>query len=269
MREIAGRFATASTLPIMLDSTEPKVIEAGLEMLGGRCVVNSVNFEDGDGPTSRYARVMPMVREHGAAVVALTIDEEGQARTAEWKVAVAARLIDDLTGNWGLREPRHPGRLPDLPDRHRPGGDPPRRHRDHRGDPGDHPAVPRGATTLGISNVSFGLNPAARQVLNSVFLHECVEAGLDSAIVHASKILPMAKIPDEQREVALDLVYDRRREGYDPLQRFIELFEGVDAAAGAGSPGPRSWRRCRWTSGSSGASSTASATAWRPTWTRR
>ena len=86
-------------------------------------------------------------------------------------------------------------------------------------------------TTLGLSNVSFGLNPAARQVLNSVFLHECVKAGLDSAIVHASKILPMARIPDEQREVALDLVYDRRREGYDPLQRFLELFEGVDAAS--------------------------------------
>src|SRR5204863_3092020 len=85
--------------------------------------------------------------------------------------------------------------------------------------------------TLGISNVSFGLNPAARQVLNSVFLHECVQAGLTSAIVHASKIRPMARIPDEQREVALDLVYDRRREGYDPLQRFIELFEGVDAAS--------------------------------------
>ena len=101
MREIAGRFATASTLPIMLDSTEPPVIEAGLEMLGGRSVVNSVNFEDGDGPTSRYARIMPLVREHGAAVVALTIDEEGQARTAEWKVAVAERLIADLTGELG------------------------------------------------------------------------------------------------------------------------------------------------------------------------
>ncbi len=103
MRELAGRFATASTLPIVLDSTEPAVIEAGLEMLGGRCVVNSVNFEDGDGPESRYARIMPIVREHGAAVVALLIDEEGQARTREWKVRVAARLIDDLTGRWGMR----------------------------------------------------------------------------------------------------------------------------------------------------------------------
>ena len=102
-----------------------------------------------------------------------------------------------------------------------------------------------------------------------MFLHECQQAGLTSAIVHASKILPMSKIPEEQREVALDMVYDRRREGYDPLQRFIELFEGVDAAVGPGDPGRGAGRRCRWTSGCSGASSTASATGWRPTWTRR
>jgi len=92
MREIAGRLATASTLPLVIDSTEPDVIAAGLEHLGGRAVVNSVNYEDGDGPESRIARVMPIIREHGAAVIALTIDEQGQARTAEWKVAVASRL---------------------------------------------------------------------------------------------------------------------------------------------------------------------------------
>jgi 5-methyltetrahydrofolate--homocysteine methyltransferase len=231
MRELAGRFATASTLPIMLDSTEPNVIEAGLEMLGGRCVVNSVNFEDGDGPTSRYARVMPIVAEHGAAVVALTIDEEGQARTAEWKVRVASRLIEDLTTRWGLA-------LSDilvdcLTFPIATGQEETRR------DAIETIAAIREIAaryagvnfTLGVSNVSFGLNPAARQVLNSVFLHECVQAGLTSAIVHASKILPMARIPDEQREVALDLVYDRRREGYDPLERYIEIFAGVDAAS--------------------------------------
>src|SRR6266849_101274 len=103
MREVVGRFATAATLPLMLDSTEPEVIQAGLELLAGRAVVNSVNYEDGDGPGSRIARVMPLVAEHGAAVVALTIDEQGQARTAEWKLAVATRLIEDLTGNWGMR----------------------------------------------------------------------------------------------------------------------------------------------------------------------
>jgi len=231
MREAAGRFATASTLPVMLDSTEPGVIEAGLEMLGGRCVVNSVNFEDGDGPESRYARAMPLVREHGAAVVALTIDEEGQARTAEWKVRVASRLIDDLTGRWGMRVPDILVDCLTFPiatgqeETRRDGIETIEAIREiARRYPGVN-------FTLGISNVSFGLNPAARQVLNSVFLHECVQAGLTSAIVHASKILPMSKIPDEHRSVALDLVYDRRRDGYDPVQKFIQLFEGVDVAS--------------------------------------
>ncbi|MEU6415008.1 methionine synthase [Microbispora sp. NPDC046933] len=231
MKELAFRFATASTLPIVIDSTEPAVLEAGLEMLGGRAVVNSVNYEDGDGPDSRYQKIMRLVKEHGAAVVALTIDEEGQARTTEGKVRIATRLIEDLVNTWGMRvediivdcltfpiatgqeETRRDGvetieAIRELKRR--------------------YPGV---QTTLGVSNVSFGLNPAARMVLNSVFLNECVNAGLDSAIVHASKILPMNRIPDEQRQVALDLVYDRRREGYDPLQRFMELFEGVDAAS--------------------------------------
>ncbi|HEV7655198.1 MAG TPA: methionine synthase [Mycobacteriales bacterium] len=231
MQDIAGRFATASTLPLMLDSTEPQVIEAGLEMLGGRCVVNSVNFEDGDGPDSRFARAMPIIKEHGAAVVVMCIDEEGQARTADWKVRVADRTIRDLVEKWDMRvediivdcltfpigtgqeETRRDGietieAIRELKQRY-----------------------PQVQTTLGLSNVSFGLNPAARQVLNSVFLHECVNAGLDSAIVHASKILPMSKVEDEQREVALDMVYDRRREGYDPLQRFLQLFEGKDAGS--------------------------------------
>ncbi len=235
MQDLAARLATATTLPIMLDSTEPEVIEAGLELLGGRCIVNSVNFEDGDGPKSRYRRVMPIVREHGAAVVALTIDEEGQARDADWKVAVAARLIKDLSENWGMdvadimvdaltfpiatgqEETRRDAietlnaikRIKEM--------------------------FPQVQTTLGLSNVSFGLNPAARQVLNSVFLHEAVAAGLDSAIVHASKILPMARIPDDQRDVALDLVYDRRtydsdgNVSYDPLTSYLDLFEGVNA----------------------------------------
>ena len=103
MTEVARRLATAATLPLVIDSTEPEVIQAGLELLAGRAVVNSVNYEDGDGPTSRMAKVMPLVVEHGAAVIALTIDEQGQARTAEWKLAVATRLIEDLTRNWGMR----------------------------------------------------------------------------------------------------------------------------------------------------------------------
>ncbi|NKT06953.1 methionine synthase [Rhodococcus hoagii] len=231
MAALASRFATASTLPIMLDSTEPEVLRAGLEHLGGRCAVNSVNYEDGDGPNSRYQRIMKLVKEHGAAVVALTIDEEGQARTAEHKVRIAERLIQDITTTWGLSQsdiiidaltfPISTGQE----EVRRDGIETIEAIREiKRRYPDVH-------FTLGISNISFGLNPAARQVLNSVFLHECTEAGLDTAIVHASKILPMARIPDEQRETALDLVYDRRREGYDPLQKLMELFEGVSAAS--------------------------------------
>ncbi|GLY67707.1 5-methyltetrahydrofolate--homocysteine methyltransferase [Amycolatopsis taiwanensis] len=231
MAELAGRLATASTLPIMLDSTEAAVLQSGLERLGGRCVVNSVNYEDGDGPDSRFQKTMRLVAEHGAAVVVMCIDERGQARTAEWKVEVATRTIEDLVTNWGMRvcdiivdcltfpittgqeETRRDGletinAIAELKRRY-----------------------PEVQTTLGVSNVSFGLNAAARQVLNSVFLHECVQAGLDTAIVHASKILPMARIPEEQRKVALDLVYDRRRAGYDPLQELMRLFEGVSAAS--------------------------------------
>ncbi|MFA7753200.1 methionine synthase [Streptomyces sp. NRRL B-2790] len=229
MEELAGRFATASTLPVVLDSTEVGVIRAGLEKLGGRAVINSVNYEDGDGPGSRFAQVTELAREHGAALIALTIDEEGQARTPGKKVEIAERLIGDLTGNWGIREDdilidtltftictgqeesRRDGiatieAIRELKKR--------------------HPAV---QTTLGLSNISFGLNPAARILLNSVFLHECVKAGLDSAIVHASKILPIARFDEEQVTTALDLVYDRRAEGYDPLQKLMALFEGATA----------------------------------------
>ncbi len=231
MREVVSRFATASTLPLMLDSTEPALIEAGLELLGGRSIVNSVNYEDGVGPESRFARVMPVIREHGAAVVALCIDEEGQARTAEWKVRVASRLIDDLTTNWGMHVEDIIVDTLTFPiatgqeETRRDGLETIEAIREIKR---RYPTV---QTTLGLSNVSFGLNPAARIVLNSVFLHECIKAGLDSAIVHAAKILPMTKIEEEQRKVALDLVYDRRSEGYDPLERYLDLFEGVDAAA--------------------------------------
>ncbi|MGH8891278.1 MAG: methionine synthase [Acidothermaceae bacterium] len=230
MREIASRFATAATLPIMLDSTEPPVVEAGLECLGGRCVINSVNFEDGEGPTSRFARIMPIVREHGTAVVALTIDETGQARTPEHKVAIAERLIETLTGQWGMRE--HDIMVDCLTFTLGTGQEESRRDGSStieaiRELKQRHPDV---QTVLGLSNISFGLKPAARAVLNSVFLAECTKAGLDAAIVHASKIMPVSRIPDEQREVALDLIYDRRREGYDPLGKFLELFEGVTSA---------------------------------------
>ncbi|MFF3875080.1 methionine synthase [Streptomyces sp. NPDC001978] len=229
MEELAGRFATASTLPIVLDSTEVEVIRAGLEKLGGRAVINSVNYEDGDGPESRFAKVTAMAREHGAALIALTIDEEGQARTPEKKVEIAERLIADLTGNWGIHESDI--LIDTLTFTICTGQE------ESRGDgvatieairelKRRHPDV---QTTLGLSNISFGLNPAARILLNSVFLDECVKAGLDSAIVHASKILPIARFDEEQVTTALDLVYDRRSEGYDPLQKLMALFEGATA----------------------------------------
>ena len=236
-REIVGRFATASTIPLVIDSTEPPVVEAALEMNGGRAVVNSVNFEDGDGPGSRIQQMLPIVKEHGAAVVALTIDEQGQARTAEWKVRVADRLVRSLVDEWGMNAEDILVDCLTFPiatgqeETRRDGIETIEAIRELKR---IHPGV---QTTLGISNVSFGLNPAARIVLNSVFLHECVEAGLDSAIAHASKIVPMARIPEEQRQVALDMVYDRRVFGddgsvtYDPLSKFLELFEGADATA--------------------------------------
>jgi 5-methyltetrahydrofolate--homocysteine methyltransferase len=234
MNELASRLATSSTLPIVLDSTEPAVLKAGLEHLGGRSIINSVNYEDGDGANSRFAKIMPLVVEHGAGVVALTIDETGQARTCDWKLAVATRLIEDLTGNWGMatgdilidcltfpiatgqEETRRDGietlnAIKQLKIKY-----------------------PEVQTTLGVSNVSFGLNPAARVVLNSVFLAEAVKVGLDSAIVHPSKITPIARIDAKALEVALDLVYDRRifdEDGncaYDPLSVFLELFDGVE-----------------------------------------
>ena len=233
MSELAKRFATATTLPIVLDSTEPAVIKAGLEHLGGRSVINSVNYEDGSGPESRFARIMPIAKEHGAALVALTIDEEGQARDREWKLRVARRLIRDLHENWEIA-------ISDiiidcLTFPIATGQEETRRDAIEtieaiRQLKSEYPDV---QTTLGVSNVSFGLNPAARIVLNSVFLSEAVNAGLDSAIVHPSKIMPIARIPDEQKAVALDLIYDRRKfqDGnciYDPLSRFLELFNGVE-----------------------------------------
>ncbi|WP_440556949.1 methionine synthase [Streptomyces sp. SCPE 10] len=229
MEELAGRLATASTLPIVLDSTEVEVIRAGLEKLGGRAVINSVNYEDGEGPGSRFARVTALAREHGAALIALTIDEEGQARTPGKKVEIAERLIADLTGNWGIRE--EDILIDTLTFTICTGQE------ESRGDgvatieairelKRRHPAV---QTTLGLSNISFGLNPAARILLNSVFLDECVKAGLDSAIVHASKILPIARFSEEEVATALDLIYDRRAEGYDPLQKLMQLFEGATA----------------------------------------
>ncbi|WP_019179643.1 methionine synthase [Microbacterium yannicii] len=237
IREVVSRFASASTLPLVVDSTEPAVISAGLELIGGRPVVNSVNYEDGDGPASRFGRIMPLVKEHGTAVIALTIDEEGQARTAEGKVRIASRLVDELVGEWGLRVSDIIVDCLTFPIA--TGQEETRRDAIEtieaiREISRKYPGI---QTTLGVSNVSFGLNPAARSVLNSAFLHEAVEAGLTSGIIDAAKIVPLASLSDEQRKVALDLVWDRREYdadgnvAYDPLERMLDLFAGVDTAA--------------------------------------
>lgn len=237
VREVVSRLASASTLPLVIDSTEPAVIQAGLELVGGRAVVNSVNFEDGEGPGSRFDRIMPLVKEHGAAVIALTIDEQEQARTTATKLAIASRLIDTLTQKWGMRVDDiivDTLTFPIATGQEETRRDAIETIEAIRQLVAKYPGV---HTTLGVSNVSFGLNPAARTVLNSVFLHEAVAAGLDSAIVHAAKILPRTAIPDEQWQAAYDLVWDKRvydEAGelvHDPLAHLLELFSGVDSSA--------------------------------------
>jgi 5-methyltetrahydrofolate--homocysteine methyltransferase len=231
MEEIASRFATQASLPLVFDSTEPQVMETGLRHHGGKAILNSANLEEGEEPGKRMDRVFRLAREYGAAVICLTIDEEGQARTADWKLRVAKRLYDIAIERYGL-EPTDlifdPLTFPLST-----GDD------DLRRDAIEtieairriKAELPGASTILGLSNVSFGLKPAARHVLNSVFLHECREAGLDAAIVHAARIVPMHKIEDRQREVALDLIYDRRTETYDPLTELMGCFEGVEAGA--------------------------------------
>ncbi|MBA2437274.1 MAG: homocysteine S-methyltransferase family protein, partial [Acidimicrobiia bacterium] len=231
MEEVASRFATQSSLPLMLDSTEPEVIETGLQWIGGRPILNSVNLEDGDAPGTRLDRFLSLAREYGAAVVCTCIDTEGQARTAEWKVRAARAIHDLAVERYGL-EPSDllfdPLALPlstGMEESRRDGIETLEGIRLIKAE------LAGVSTILGLSNVSFGLNPAARHVLNSVFLHEAVEAGLDAAIVHAARILPLNKIDERAKEVCLDLVYDRRRPGYDPLQELLRLFEGVSSAA--------------------------------------
>jgi 5-methyltetrahydrofolate--homocysteine methyltransferase len=227
MQRLASAFATDVAVPVILDSTEPEVMEAGLHRLGGRSILNSANLEDGDGEGSRADRIFSLARGHGAAVICLLIDEEGQARTVEWKMRVAHRLHDLAGDRYGLDASDlifDPLTFPLTT-----GGEDLRRDamatlEAIRRIKAELPGI---RTVLGVSNVSFGLNPAARRVINSVFLHEAVEAGLDAAIVHAGKIVPLSEIDPEQREAALDLVYDRRSDGYDPLERILELFAGV------------------------------------------
>lgn len=224
---IAQRFSTDVAAPVVIDSTEPEVMEAALERFGGRCVLNSVNLETGDAAGSRLDRVLTLAKEHGAAVICLLIDERGQARDVEWKMQVAHRLYEIATERYGLRSSDLMFDALTFPlstgdDDLRTDGmetiETIRRIKEE---------LPGVSTTLGVSNVSFGLRPVARRVLNSVFLHECVEAGLDAAIIHAGKITPLSQIRDEHLKICLDLIYDRRAVGYDPLEELLKAFETV------------------------------------------
>ena len=231
MDEIMSRFATQSSLPIMLDSTEPEVIEVGLQWIGGKPILNSVNLEDGDAPGTRLDRFLTLAREYGAAVVCTCIDTEGQARTAAWKLRAAQAIHDLAVDRYGL-DPTDlifdPLALPlstGMEEGRRDGIETLegiRLIKEH---------LPGVSTILGLSNVSFGLHPAARHVLNSVYLYECREAGLDAAILHAARILPLSRIDERAKEICLDLIYDRRRPGYDPLQELLAMFEGVSSGA--------------------------------------
>ena len=225
----------------MVDSTEAPVIETALSWIGGRAIINSVNLEEGDAEGTRLDSFLTLAKEFGAAVVCTCIDEEGQARTADWKVRAATAIHDIAVERYGL----HPEDLmfdalalplsTGMEESRRDGIETIEGIRRIKAE------LPGVYTVLGLSNVSFGLNPAARQVLNSVFLHECVEAGLDAAIVHASKILPLAKIDDRAKEVCLDLIYDRRTEGYDPLSELLTIFEGVSASSMAAAEDRSGW----------------------------
>ena len=232
MDEVISRFRTQVTLPLFLDSTEPQVIEAGLKLLGGRAVINSINLEEGTGEDSRLMRNLRLAKKFGAACVALAIDEKGQATTKDWKIEVCKRLAE-IAKNEAALEPSDLifdtlvfPITTGMEEQRRAALETLEAVRAIKKE------IPGAFTSLGVSNVSFGLSPAGRQVLNSVFLHEAVEAGLDAAIVSPAQILPMSRIDERQREVALDLVYDRRRAGYDPLQEYLALFEGVDLQRG-------------------------------------
>ncbi|NEQ10192.1 MAG: methionine synthase, partial [Moorea sp. SIO4E2] len=227
MNELASRLVTNSTLPLMLDSTEWEKMEAGLKVVGGKCILNSTNYEDGE---PRFYKVLELAKIYGAGVVIGTIDEDGMARTADKKFEIAKRAYNDaiaygipahelffdtlaLPISTGIEEDRENGKgtIESI-----------RRIREEL--PGCH-------VILGVSNISFGLNPAARIVLNSMFLHEAMQAGMDAAIVSASKILPLAKIEPEHQEVCRKLIYDQREfDGdvctYDPLAELTTLFEG-------------------------------------------
>lgn len=230
MKELVSRLVTNVKIPLMLDSTEWEKMEAGLQYAGGKCLLNSTNYEDGE---ERYFKVLELAKEYGAGVVVGLIDEEGMARTAENKVKIARRAFKDAT-NFGIEA--HDIFFDPLALPISTGIEEDRENAKATIEAIKtiHAEMPTANIILGVSNISFGLNPAARVVLNSIFLHECVEAGMNSAIVNASKILPLNRFNEHEIEVALELIYDKRKfDGdicvYDPLGEFTKMFEGKTA----------------------------------------
>ena len=230
MHELVSKLVTNVKIPLMLDSTEWEKMEAGLKLAGGKCILNSTNYEDGE---PRFLRLLELAKEYAAAIVIGLIDEDGMARTAEDKVKIARRAYKQATEfgieahdiffdplalpiSTGIEEDRANAKATIESIKQ------------------IHAEMPEANIILGVSNVSFGLNPASRIVLNSIFLHECVEAGMNSAIVNASKILPLNRFNEHEIEVALDLIYDRRKFEndictYDPLGEFTTMFQGKTA----------------------------------------
>jgi len=222
MSEMVSRMRGSVDAPLVIDSTELPVLEAALKLYGGKPILNSINFEDGEAPA---AKRLDLARRFGTAVIALTIDEQGMAKEVERKLAVAKRLHDFACGRHGL--PAADLMFDPLTFTICTGNDDDRKLGLWTLEAIERIAkeLPECQIILGLSNISFGLNPPARHVLNSVFLDHALKRGLTGAIVHVSKIMPLHKIPEEELRVAEDLIFDRRREGYDPLHAFIALFE--------------------------------------------
>ncbi|TQF78029.1 methionine synthase [Elioraea sp. Yellowstone] len=227
MSEVIRRFTSSVNAPLVIDSTETNVIEAALKLHGGKPIINSINFEEGERAAHERMR---LARKFGAAVIALTIDEQGMAKTAEDKLRIARRLVDFACGRYGL--PPSDLLIDPLTFTIATGNEDDRKLGQWTldGIRMIREEFPEIQIILGLSNISFGLNPAARHVLNSVFLDHALRAGMTGAIVHVSKIRPLHQIPAEEVQVAEDLIFDRRREGYDPLQRMLELFADRKAA---------------------------------------
>ncbi len=221
MNEVITRFTSSVNAPLVIDSTETRVLESALKLHGGKPIINSINLEDGE---AHAAARLVLAKKFGAAVIAGTIDEAGMAKTAERKLEIAERLVAFCCGQHGL--PQSDLMIDPLALVVTTGNEDERKLAlwTLQGIQAIHDKFPDVQIVLGLSNVSFGLNAAARVVLNSVFLDMAVKAGMTAAIVHVSKIRPLHQIAPEEVQVAEDLLLDRRREGYDPLHRMLELF---------------------------------------------